>query len=130
MIIKYLTVENVLDLHEKILKNTKEDKELAPHTSLSSALHRIDDHITYDGLDDIHEIAALYGIAIAKGHCFNNGNKRTALVSMLTFLLLNGINIDVSNELIEEVMVEIATDQINKKQLTIWLKKHAHLSIS
>lgn len=125
MPIKYLAEESVLNIHEAILKDTKEDKGLAPHTSLFSALHRIEDHITYDALEDVHEIAALYGIAIAKGHCFNNGNKRTALVSMLTFLLLNNIEIDVSNELIEEVMVEIATDQINKTQLTTWLKKHS-----
>lgn len=121
MIIKYLAVEDVLTLHKAILEDTKEDKGLAPHTSIFSALHRIDDHITYNGLNDIYEIAALYGIAIAKGHCFNNGNKRTALVSMLTFLLINKIDINVSNEIIEETIVEIATDQIDHRQLTKWL---------
>lgn len=125
MTIKYLTVNDVLSYHESILKNTLEDKGLASHTSINSALHRIDDYITYDDLKDIYEIAALYGIAIAKGHCFNNGNKRTALVSMIAFLLINNIEVDVENSIIEDVMVDIATNQMNKKQLTDWLKKYS-----
>lgn len=124
MTIKYLTTEHVLSFHNDILKDTQEDKGLAPHTSIDSALNRIDDHIAYDGLEDIYEIAALYGIAVAKGHCFNNGNKRTALLCMVAFLEINNIEIDVSNEVIEEVMVEIATDKMNKKQLTDWLKNY------
>ncbi len=78
MTIKYLTAKDVLFYHDIILKDTVEDQGIAPHTSIESALHRIDHHITYDDLDDIYEIAALYGVAIAKGHCFNNGNKRTS----------------------------------------------------
>lgn len=66
MIIKYLTLETVLNIHHDILENTLEEKGLAPNTSIASALHRIDDHITYEGLDDVFEIAALYGVAIAR----------------------------------------------------------------
>ncbi len=124
MTIKYLTAKDVLFYHDIILKDTVEDQGIAPHTSIESALHRIDHHITYDDLDDIYEIAALYGVAIAKGHCFNNGNKRTALVSMLSFLLINNIEIDVGNDIIEELMVEIATDQMDRMQVTAWLKKY------
>ena len=124
MSIVYLTIENVIYLHNKILENTQEDKNLAPDTSLESALHRVNDHIAYGELSDIYEIAALIGIAITKGHCFNNGNKRTALLSMLAFLEINNIEIDVPNDIIEEVMVEIATDKMDKNQLTAWLQKH------
>lgn len=42
---------------------------------------------------------------------------------MLAFLAINNIEIDVLNDIIEEVMVEIATDKMNKKQLTDWLKQ-------
>lgn len=122
---KYLTLETVQTIHDDILRDTQEDKGLAPDTSLIAALHRIDHHILYDGLSDFYEIAALYGIAITKGHCFNNGNKRTALVSMISFLSINNIEVDVDNALIEEVMVDIATDLMNTKQLTLWLKKHS-----
>lgn len=127
MTIKYLTAEHVLSYHDNILKDTLEDKGLAPHTSIESALHRVDDHMNYNGLDDVYEIAALYGIAIAKGHCFNNGNKRTALVSMIAFLEINNIEINVPNDVIEEVMVEIATDKMKQDQLTAFLKDNGKI---
>lgn len=39
---------------------------------------------------DLPEIAAGYAFGIAKAHAFVDGNKRTALVTALTFLRLNG----------------------------------------
>lgn len=125
--LRYLILEDVMGLHEDILRNSQEDKGLAPDKSIASALYRIDNHIIYDDLIDPYEIAALYGIAIAKGHCFNNGNKRTALVSMLTFLLLNDISVEISDDLIEEIMVDIATDKMTKEDLSEWLKKYSKL---
>ncbi|MCP1575660.1 hypothetical protein J2S30_004039 [Herbaspirillum rubrisubalbicans] len=40
--------------------------------ALESALHRVADRTYYDGLDDIFGIAAMYAIAIARGHLFND----------------------------------------------------------
>ena len=40
----------------------------------------------YNQVDDLYEIAAWYGIAISKEHAFVDGNKRTGLAVMLTFL--------------------------------------------
>ncbi|EHH1079224.1 type II toxin-antitoxin system death-on-curing family toxin [Vibrio parahaemolyticus] len=47
---------------------------------LGGALGRIDDHIYYNDLNEVYDIAALYIEAIAKGHCFADANKRTSLV--------------------------------------------------
>jgi death-on-curing protein len=120
--IKYLTIEQVLSIHLQILQNTQEDKELSPYMSLESALNRIDDHIYYTGLNDVYEIAALYAIAIAKGHCFNNGNKRTGMVSMIVFLFINNILLHADNRDIEEVMVDVVEDRIKQKELAEWIK--------
>ncbi len=42
------------------------------------------------GEPDTVELAAVYAIAIARNHPFIDGNKRTAYVSMVLFLALNG----------------------------------------
>lgn len=124
MDIKYLTIEQVLSIHLQILHNTQEDKELSPGMSLESALNRIDDHVYYTGLNDVFEIAALYAIAIAKGHCFNNGNKRTGMVSMIVFLLINNIFLHADNRDIVEVMVDIVEDRIEQNELAKWIKSN------
>lgn len=42
------------------------------------------------GETGLAELAAAYAFGIAKAHAFVDGNKRTALVTALTFLRLNG----------------------------------------
>lgn len=121
MDIKFLTIEQVLSIHHQILKNTQEDKGLSPDMSLESALNRIDDHVYYTGLKDVYELAALYAIAIAKGHCFHNGNKRTGMVSMIVFLFINNILLNADNRDIEEVMIDIVEDRIEQKELAKWI---------
>ncbi|WP_250464388.1 type II toxin-antitoxin system death-on-curing family toxin [Caballeronia sp. GAFFF2] len=50
---------------------------------VDAVLARVENHAHYAGLDDIFGIAAMYAVAIARGHVFNDGNKRTALVCAL-----------------------------------------------
>jgi len=38
----------------------------------------------------VHELAAAYMFGLARNHAFVDGNKRTAIVAAVTFLLLNG----------------------------------------
>jgi death-on-curing protein len=84
--------------------------------ALESALHRVADRSYYDGLDDIFGIAAMYAIAIARGHLFNDANKRTALVVALTYLQLQEITVRRNPEL-EEIMVQVAQGSIDLDQL-------------
>lgn len=43
---------------------------------------------------DLFEMAAAYLFHVVKNHAFMDGNKRTALLSALVFLDINGISID------------------------------------
>jgi len=83
---------------------------------LEGALGRIVNAIRYDGLDDVFVIAAMYAIALARGHCFVDANKRTALVTALTYLQLQGFDIDRDEEL-EETMVYVAQGLIDRDEL-------------
>ena len=56
------------------------------HGAVDSALKRVENHAHYAGLSDVLGIAALYAEAIARGHVFNDGNKRTALTCALSYL--------------------------------------------
>lgn len=80
--------------------------------ALSRVLHRIE----YEGLDDVFEIAAMYAVALARGHVFNDANKRTALVTALTYLELQGIVVE-RNAALEDIMVDVAEGTLNEKDL-------------
>ncbi|MEE8272057.1 MAG: type II toxin-antitoxin system death-on-curing family toxin [Alphaproteobacteria bacterium] len=73
-------------------------------------------------MSDLHEIAALYGVAIAQGHVFNDANKRTAFVSMATFLDLNGFDLVAASSEIVDTMVEVAENRLDVSELAQWLR--------
>jgi death-on-curing protein len=80
--------------------------------ALESALGRIENRRTYAGLDDVFEIAGMYAEAIARGHAFADANKRTALVSALTYLAVEGFLIR-RTQALEEFMVDVAQGKLN-----------------
>ncbi|APR35502.1 type II toxin-antitoxin system death-on-curing family toxin [Paraburkholderia sp. SOS3] len=114
----------VLQIHDEILL---EEPGLAGFSGrgfdgLQSTLARIDNWAQYAGLNDVFGIAAMYGVAIARGHVFNDANKRTALVSALTYLRLQGITVDRDARL-EEIMVRVAEGTIGLERFAeiLWL---------
>jgi len=96
---------------------------------VEAAIQRVENHVFYAGLNDVFGIAAAYAVAIARGHVFNDGNKRTGLACALTYLEMEGISIEELADL-EEVMVEVANGTIDHGELaeylgTIWLKSQS-----
>jgi death-on-curing family protein len=65
--------------------------------------------------------AILYGIIT--GHCFLDGNKRTAFMAMVTFLKINGKSIKMSQKEAEKLVSEIARDKYNKEEVENIIKK-------
>jgi death-on-curing protein len=84
--------------------------------ALEGALGRIETRREYENLNDVFEIAGMYAEAIARGHAFSDANKRTALVSALTYLLLEGFLVKRTPAL-EDIMVDVATGALNHLDL-------------
>ncbi len=69
----------------------------------------------------IHEQAAAYLFHLAKNHPFIDGNKRTAFAVMLTFLELNGYQINISLAEAYTLVMQVATGEMSKEQLSAFL---------
>ena len=67
-------------------------------------------------------LAAIYAVAIARGHVFRNANKRTAFKVMRTCLHINGIDIDFFNEELEGLIIPVAEGKVNEDDFTKWLR--------
>lgn len=117
-----MTSQNVIDAHQVIEIHDlilRQEPGLAGGHGvgpLEGALARIDSRILYEQLDDVFEIAAMYAVALARGHVFNDANKRTALVTALTYLAIQGYDVPRSDEL-EDIMVDVAEGTLNEKEL-------------
>lgn len=106
----------VIEIHEAILADEPGLHGMPDIGKLEGALARIDNRQLYQGLDDIYDIAAMYAEALARGHCFNDANKRTALVTALTYLDLQGVELKRSAKL-EQIMVDVAAGDLGHAEL-------------
>lgn len=101
-----ITTEFVIAVHDEILRQTQIGRAGVHLERLEAVLGRVEQQIYYQQLDNIFEISAWYGIALSKGHAFVDGNKRTALAVMLTFLEIQGVDIPYNSGL-DDLMVDI-----------------------
>ena len=70
------------------------------------------------------DLAAAYGIGVAKNHGYVDGNKRTAFQLMFVFLGLNGFRLAASESDIVHLMVGVADDTIGETALAAWVRDH------
>lgn len=66
---------------------------------------------------------------LAKNQSFQNGNKRTALLTVAMYLYMNYFNFDASSDLLkiyEDYSIRIATDNITSAELKAFLIKNTH----
>ena len=111
-----ITAAMVVEIHDLILSTEPGLPGCPSIGPVEGALARVQNRIEYDGLDDIFDIAAMYAVAIARGHVFSDANKRTALVTALTYLALQGIEIP-REPFLEELMVWVAEGTIGEEEV-------------
>lgn len=117
-----LTPELIEAIHDSVL-NAGELIGQARDKSLSGALARVEHRLAYGMINDVFDLAAAYAMAVSKGHCFNDGNKRTAFQSMDVCLDLNGIQISWQVQEVGQLIICLAQSQIGEPELADWLRR-------
>ncbi len=90
---------------------------------LDSALARPLNLAVY-GMPDIAELAASYGVGLAKNHPFTDGNKRVAFLAVGLFLALNGYRLKTSPLDATQTMLNVAAGEITETDFAAWLRAH------
>lgn len=119
-----LSPDQVEALHDMVL-NPGELQGRARDKSLEGALARVDNRLLYGMIEDAFDLAAAYAAAVAQGHCFNDGNKRTAYRTMLVSLALNGIRISHDTEETGQKIIALAQGVIDEATFADWLRARA-----
>ncbi|MGO3878236.1 MAG: type II toxin-antitoxin system death-on-curing family toxin [Agrococcus casei] len=68
------------------------------------------------------EQAGVLLFGVCKAHAFQDANKRTAWLSCMTFLDINGVElVDISQSDAEALVVAVADNKYSKDQVVAWL---------
>jgi death-on-curing protein len=72
----------------------------------------------------LSQLGAAYGFGFAKNHCFNDGNKRIALVAVDVFLQLNGYELVASEVDAAVTFRALAAGEFDESQLVEWVDRY------
>ena len=72
----------------------------------------------------IVEKASAVGFSIIQNHPFVDGNKRTGHAAIETFLVLNGYEISASVDEQTDIILGVASGNIDRGTFTDWLHNH------
>ncbi|MDE6111316.1 MAG: type II toxin-antitoxin system death-on-curing family toxin [Eubacterium sp.] len=117
--------EKILLLHQVMAEATGGDVGVRDDALLESAIENI--YATFDGIElypSKEEKAARLGYSLISNHAFVDGNKRIGMYIMISFLELNGIRIDASNEDVVELGLSVADSTANYDSILNWINKH------
>ena len=70
------------------------------------------------------EKGARLGYTLISNHAFVDGNKRIGMYVMLTFLEVNGIRLECTNEEVTEVGLSVAAGTMGYETLLAWIRAH------
>src|SRR5580693_4068281 len=110
---RWLDIDIVLDFHAEQLALFGGADGIRDRGLLESALARPKNKFAY-GETDLAILAAAYGFGIARNHPFVDGNKRTALASMIVFLGLNKLDLDAPREQATVIILGLASGEMSE----------------
>ena len=117
--------EKVKLLHQLMAEATGGSVGVRDEGLLDSALERA--FATLDGVElypSKEEKAAKLGYSLISNHAFVDGNKRIGVYVMLSFLELNGIHIEATDEDVVALGLGAADGSMDQEAVLDWIRTH------
>jgi death on curing protein len=73
---------------------------------------------------DVASLAAAYGFGLVKNHPYRDGNKRIGFLSTVTFLGINGRDLDATDAEVISEMLALADGRVSEEELAEWIRQH------
>ena len=72
----------------------------------------------------LRQKAARLGYGLVQNHAFVDGNKRIAAHATLTFLALNGVELEYTQEKLSDIFLKLASGEAKYEDLLAWIIEH------
>jgi death-on-curing protein len=95
---------------------------MAEHGDLEAALGcPMHLHAHAESPPSLQRLAAAYGFALARGHCFPDGNERVALAIIDVFLRMNGLALAAAETDAVDTILALAAGELTEAALADWI---------
>lgn len=117
----WLTSQIVIAIHDEQLAIHGGAGGMRDEGMLESALDRPRNRWAYEQAE-LPELAAAYTFGIARNHPFVDGNKRTSLLALYTFLGVNDIDFIVPEADAAAMILSLAAGEVSEQSLARWIR--------
>ena len=114
----------LLLLHDESLAEHGGASGMRDEGLLESALARLLNLAAY-GAPDLADLAAAYGVGLAKNHPFVDGNKRAAFLAVGLFLAVNGQRLVATQADATLTMLDVADSTLDEAAFAGWIRQYA-----
>ena len=122
----YLSIQQVLDIHQRAINRYGGTQGIRDRGLLESALAQPrQSAFQTDIYPAIPEKAAALAFFISENQPFLDGNKRTAAVAMITFLRLNSFELRANEDELYEAIMCLAAKTWDRKRIFGWVSERA-----
>ena len=97
---------------------------LREEAALESALARPKQKWAYADTPDLPVLAAAYALGLVRNHPYNDGNKRIGFLALVTFLAINGHDLDATDEEVVTTILAVADGSLTEARLAQWVHDH------
>lgn len=119
----YLSVEQVLFLHDRLIEETGGQHGVRDLGGLQSALARPQAVFAdTEFYPDVFSKAAVLLDGLTRNHPFLDGNKRISIATAALFLELNGYRVTTTNDDLEEFTMHVTTMKPGLDQIAEWFR--------
>ena len=118
---RWISERIALAIHAGILSDDGGAEGILNQGLLESTLARPKNLHAYEAAG-LHRLAASLGYGFAKNHCFVDGNKRTALMAVYTFLWINGARLTAPDADATIIVLGVAEGEISEDQFAEWIQ--------
>jgi death-on-curing protein len=91
---------------------------------LESALGRPQHKWHYHDESDLPMLAAAYAFGLVKNDPYRDGNKRIGFLAMVTFLGINGHELDATDGEVVAEFLGVADGGVSEDELAVWIRQH------
>lgn len=121
----FLTLEEILDLHQESIDRYGGSAELRDAGLLESAIAMPAASFGGDYLHStLAEMAAALLFHLVQNHPFVDGNKRTGAAAARVFLLMNEVAFDPTEKDYEALVLGVASGELGKDQVAHFFRKN------
>jgi len=121
----FLSENQIMAIHRNVVRAFGGDASVRDRRLLASAVAM--PSATFEGRflhSDLSAMAAAYLFHLCRNHPFVDGNKRTALASAEVFLIVNGSRLEASDQILEDLTIQVAAGSLSKDEATVFFRAH------